>query len=149
MREEEIEKLQRQENVALRRILGAPRYASVAAMRGEVGIGTMKSRIVRGRLQYLRRKIQGDNELVKEVINGMRRRGQGWWRRTGKYMEWAGVEIGKLERMSGQELRRRVAGRVEREWREEVNERSTLWLYRMYKTEMREEDYEGGERDRI
>ena len=64
-------------------------------------------------------------------------------------MEWAGIEEGDLERMSGQEVKRKVADRVDAEWRERVQERSTLWLYRIYKTEMREEDYEGGERDRI
>ena len=100
VREEEIEKLQRQENVTMRRILGAPKYASVAAMRGEIGIGTMKSRMVRGRLQYVRRKIRGDNMLVKGVLNDMRRDGGGWWRRTEKYMKWAGIEVEELERKS-------------------------------------------------
>ena len=72
---EEIEKLQRQENIAMRRILGAPKYASVAAMRGEIGIGTMKSWMVRGRLQYLRKNMKGDNMRVKGVLNSMRRDG--------------------------------------------------------------------------
>lgn len=149
VREEEIEKLQRQENVAMRRILGAPRYASVAAMRGEIGIGTMKSRMVRGRLQYVRRKMQGGNELVKGVLNGMRRNRAGWWKRTEKYMQWAGIEFEELVGMSGQGVKKRIAERVEREWVEEIFGRSTLWLYREFKGEMREEDYEGGERDRI
>ena len=39
-------------------------------MRGEIGIRTIRSR-VRGRLQYLKRKIQGNNEFVKEVIEDM------------------------------------------------------------------------------
>ena len=149
IREEDIEKMQRQENVALRRILGAPKYASVAAMRGEIGIGTMKSRIVRGRLQYVRRKMQGDNVLMKAVLGGMMRRGGGWWGRTRKYMERAGIGEDELEVMDGQEVKRKVAERGDREWREEICEKSTLWLYRECKQEMREEDYEGGERDRI
>lgn len=42
-REEGIEKLQRQQNTAIRIILGlgAPRYATIAGMRGEFGIGTV------------------------------------------------------------------------------------------------------------
>ena len=31
--------------------------------------------------------------------------------------------------------------------KEEVNEKSTLWLYKDYKQEMKEEDYAGGERE--
>ena len=104
--------LQREEDVAIRRILGAPKYAAVAAMRGEIGIGTMKSRMVRGRLQYVRRKMKGDNMLVKGVLNDMRRDRVGWWKRTEKYMEWAGIEVEELERMSGQEVKRKIAERV-------------------------------------
>ena len=37
-------------------------------MRGGIGIGTMKSRVMRDTLQYLKRKIQGNNEFIKEVI---------------------------------------------------------------------------------
>lgn len=68
MREEELEKLQRQEDQALRRILGAPRCTTVAGMRGEIGLGTLRSRVVRARLQYTRRKMQGENEIVREAI---------------------------------------------------------------------------------
>ena len=49
--EEDVAKLQRAENEVLRRILKALRYATLAGMRGEVGIGSMKGRIVRSRLQ--------------------------------------------------------------------------------------------------
>ena len=47
LKEEDVVKLQRAENGVLRRILKAPRYATLAGMRGEVGIGSMKGRIVR------------------------------------------------------------------------------------------------------
>ena len=55
----------------MRKIFRAPDYAPIVAMRGGIGIGTMKSRVMRARLQYLKRKIQGNNEFVKEVIEEM------------------------------------------------------------------------------
>ena len=55
----------------MRKIFRAPDYAPIVAMRGGIGIGTMKSRVMRDRLQYLKRKIQGNNEFVKEVIEEM------------------------------------------------------------------------------
>ena len=51
--------------------------------------------------------------------------------------------------MRGKRVKWRIAERMERSWKEEVIEKRTLWLYREYKTEMKEEDYEGSERDRI
>ena len=148
-REEDIEKLQRQENVALRRMLGAPRYATVAGMRGEVGIGTMKSRIVRGRIQYLRRKMQGRNELVKGVMRQMIIRDEGWWKKTRAYLEWAGISVEQVANIGKGEIRGKVAARMEEEWRQEVLEKKTLWLYGKCKGAMSEEDYSGGEESRI
>ena len=48
------------ENEATRMFLTAPDYAPIVAMRGEIRMGTMKSRVVMGRLQYQRRKMQRD-----------------------------------------------------------------------------------------
>ena len=55
--------------------------------------------------------------LVKGVLNDMRRDGGEWWMRTEKYMEWARIELEDLERISGQEVKRRIAERVESGWR--------------------------------
>ena len=73
--------------------------------------------------------MKGDYTLVKGVLNDMRRDRVGWWKNTEKYMEWAGIEVEELERMSGQEVKRKIAERVEGEWLEEIYGRSTLWLY--------------------
>ena len=68
MKGEEIDKLQKAENTAMRRILRAPKWTAQAAIRGEIGISNMKSRIARSRLLYLRRnirKVKGGNENEK------------------------------------------------------------------------------------
>ena len=139
LREEDIEKMQRQENLMMRRMLRAPKYATKVGMRGEIGMGTMKSRIVRGRMQYLRRKMQGNNELIKRVIRNMKMNNIGWWKRTQRYMEWANITWEQIIVMTEEEVRKKITERVEEEWRGELQEKSTMWLYRMYKDEMREE----------
>ena len=48
----EIKKLQRLDNNVYRSILGAPRDAAVPTLRGEIGSSEMKSRIMKGKLQY-------------------------------------------------------------------------------------------------
>ena len=61
MKLEEIDKLQKAENTAMRRTLKAPKWASHAAIRGEIGISNTKARIARSRLLYQRRIETGNN----------------------------------------------------------------------------------------
>ena len=68
MKVEEIDKLQKAENTAMRRILKAPKWTAQAAIRGEIGISNMKARIARSRLLYLRRIETGNNEVLKRIL---------------------------------------------------------------------------------
>ena len=68
MKVEEIEKLQKAENTAMRRILKAPKWAAHAAISGEIGISNMKSRIARSSLLYLRRIETGNNEVLERML---------------------------------------------------------------------------------
>ena len=144
LRVEDVEKLQRSENSMLRRLLRAPRRAAVAGMRGEVGIGTMKTRIIRGRLQYIRRVIQGENALMKKILERLAMANGPWMRWSKKYLECVGLCYNDLKTMTGDQVKRAVAVMAEREWREEVEKRSTLNVYRMFKKDMKEEEYDGG-----
>ena len=72
MKGEEIDKLHKAENTAMRRILRAPKWAAQAAIRGEIGISNMKSRIARSRLVYLRRIETGNNEVLKKYWKTVR-----------------------------------------------------------------------------
>ena len=68
MKAEEIDKLQKAENTAMRRILKAPKWTAQAAIRGEIGISNMEARIARSRLLYLRRIETGNNEVLKRIL---------------------------------------------------------------------------------
>ena len=52
---EETDKLKKK-NTAMRRILRAPKWAAQAAVRGEIGISNMKSRIAKSRVLYIPKK---------------------------------------------------------------------------------------------
>jgi len=118
-------------------------------MRGEIGISTVKSRVARGRLQYWRRIEQGENDTLRKVLHGAQQSRSEWVRGTRKYMDWVGIQEEELRVMSRGEVKRRVARKVEEEWRNEMEGKSTLRIYREFKKEMREEDYEGGMESRI
>ena len=70
LRVKELDEIQRQEYGAMRRMLGAPRGAAKAGMRGEIGLSMVKSRVARGRVQYMRRVLQGENKMLKGVMMG-------------------------------------------------------------------------------
>ena len=74
MKGEEIDKLQKAENTATKKISRAPKWAAQAAIRGGIGISNMKARIVRSRLLYLSRIAIGNNEVLKRILEDSKKR---------------------------------------------------------------------------
>ena len=126
-------------------MVGAPGYVAMAGVRGEIGIGTMKGRLVRSRLQYVRNMIQGEKGILGRLWEEMKSVGRGKvLESTRRYCSWAGITEDELGTMTKRELNSRIAIVQDRLWREEVGNRSTLELYRDWKTEMEQEDsYDG------
>ena len=148
-REREIEQLQVAENEVLRRMVGAPGYVALAGVRGEIGIGTMKGRIVRSRLQYIRAIAQGDRALLGWTWEEMRRGKGEMIESIRKYCRWVGIVEEDLGTISKGELKGKIAEVQDRLWREELGRKSTLELYRTWKTEMGQEDSYDGRPDSI
>ena len=138
--ERDLATLQRIENSVLRKILNAPSYACIAAMRGEVGIGTMKSRIARKKLQYLRYIKQGNKALLTDIWEKTKDRMGKWYKEMLKYMRWAEIEERELEYMTKEEVKKAIAKVVEKEWKNEVDRRTTLKIYKCFKSEMQQEN---------
>ena len=67
--EKEINSLQVIENGVYRKILKAPSYAPTGTLRGEIGSAMMKTRIIKGKLLYWKSVQEGNNELLKELVN--------------------------------------------------------------------------------
>ena len=141
---EEIYKLQIAENTAMRRLLRTPKGVAQAAIRGEIGICNMKARITRSRLLYLRRIETGKNEVLKRILEDSKKHKKSkWWETTRKYMNWARIEEREIKERRAKEIRGKIAKVVEEEWREELEKKSFLGIYRRFQKEMKEEDYSG------
>ena len=132
---EEIDKLQKVENTAMRRILKAPKWTAQAAIRGEIGISNMKARISKSRLLYLRRIETGNNEVLKRILEDSRKHKKSkWWETTRKYMNWAQIEEREIKERTAKEIRGKIANVVEEEWREELEKKNSLLrIYRRFK----------------
>ena len=80
MKVEEIDKLQKAENTAMRRILKAPKWTAQAAIRGEIRISNMKARIARSRLPYLKGRLDCDSRRVfYATLKAIQTRRTGLW----------------------------------------------------------------------
>ena len=98
--ETEIKRLQRIENAVGRRILGAPKYATVATIKGEIGLSDMKTRISAGRLRYVKGIEEGKNELLKKILEEIREDGNNKWMiGTRKCMEDLGLNERSFRRL--------------------------------------------------
>ena len=106
---EEIDKLQKAENTAMRRILRASKCTAQAAIRREIGISNMKSRIARSRLLNLRRIETGNNEVLKRIMeDGKKNKKSKWWETTRKYMNGAQIEEREIKEKTAKEIRGKI-----------------------------------------
>ena len=60
-----------------------------------------------------------------------------------KYMNCAHIEEREIKEGTAKEIRGKIAKVVEEEWREELEKKNSLRIYRRFKKEMKEEDYSG------
>ena len=84
-------------------------------MRGEIGLSTVKSRVARGRVQYMRRVLQGENKMLKGVMMGAKRGRSTWMKETRKNLIWAGIAEEEIAGLTREEVKRRVGWVVDRE----------------------------------
>ena len=138
--EREIRQLQICENGVLRQILGAPRYSPICTLRGEVGTSLMKARIMEGHLQFLRSTMQGSNDLTRKVARlEFEARRSTWAKTTRGYMESVGMSITELERVSKHSLKKHIRKWDDRQWKEELEAKSSIELYRTCKPAIKED----------
>ena len=103
----------------------------------------MKSRIARSRLLYLRRIETGNNEVLKRIVEDSKKNKESkWWGTTRKYMSWAQIEEREIKERTAKEIRGKIANVVKKEWREKLEKKHSLRMYRILK-KMKEQDYSG------
>ena len=71
----------------------------VSTLRGEVGMSEMRTRIINGRLQYIKSIEERENDLLKNILEEMREQGNYTWiKYTIKYLEELGLDFRNLLR---------------------------------------------------
>ena len=67
LNKKEIEDLQKAENYAYRQMLGAPKYAPICTLKGEIGSSSMISRDITNKLKFMKHLLSSENSLLKEI----------------------------------------------------------------------------------
>ena len=137
----EIKELQTIENKVYRYMLGAPRYAQIVTLRGEVGASSMEARIMEGVIKYLL-YVQGQNSndllrrITEEKLNNKK---DSWTIEVTKYVRNLKLEEKNLAEMTKDEVKKIVKEWDTGKWLEELESKSSLVIYRNFKTEIKGE----------
>ena len=115
---EQIQKMQVIENKVYRLILRAPMITPVAALRGEIGASTMKSRARESRILLAKSIIDGNNELVKTILwKSIQNNRNIWGIRLKNDLKEVRISIKDLQEMNKAEIRKRVRDIDKEEWK--------------------------------
>ena len=138
----ELKELQREENKVWRFILGGPGHVSTAAMRGDMGAGTVRMRDMKAKLKYTRSVVREETgKLTKTVIEDMFERGTDKLVKVIRnYMSEINISnLNELKNLSEYELCKKIREFDENVWKNEMMQQSTMELYRQYKNNIRQE----------
>ena len=94
----------------------------------------VRTRIIQARLILVKSIIEGDNTLLKQVLEVIIRVGKGRWYSTlMEYLEDVGITYDQLIRMDRSEIKVKVRNYDNRMWYENLNQLTDRELYRRFK----------------
>ena len=134
----DIDTIQKVENSVYRKMLGAQRYAPVCALRGEIGSSLMETRNLETKLNYYRYAQTGDNALLKNIMDDMEIKKMSWYLEIEKQMEE--LQIDDIQVESKNSIKMRAREKDNEKWQRELNEKSSLKIYKMMKPGIEDEE---------
>ena len=135
-----IEKIQRIENKVWRYLLGIGGYSTVETLRGEIGASMIKSRVMETMLLFLVDTLASEFTNIKNMMTDSLVRGKGkWFNAIDEYRQELNLSWDQLKNIDRQSLKRLVRDYDTEKWKEGMNKKTSL---RIYKLEKREIGYE-------
>ena len=138
----EIECLQRSEDDVWRKVLGAPGYAPLVAMRGDVGASTILARDIKSKMKFVKHVVESQSEILNNILAVVMDNGHPFGKIVNKYTDLLNIEqIDSLKEISDGDINRKVDSLVTEDWKNELNQKSTLTIYKQYKEKIYEEKF--------
>ena len=138
----DIDKLQIIENRVYRHILGAPRYAQIPTLRGEIGASSMMARIMEGYVKYLKYLIGIDsNDLLRRITEErLNNKEDQWTIDIRNYCKELKLDRVSIASIGNEEIRKKILEWDSEMWRQELSRKSSLEIYRLFKKEIKSEE---------
>ena len=102
----------------------------------------MKSKILKGHLQYIRGALEGQNELVKIILIANIKKKSKWASITNTYLYLLGLKIQEPEVKMKEEIAKYVKKNKQKnqdQWKTEVSSKKNLQIYKNSKQGMQED----------
>ena len=141
--QQEIEQLQRIENKVYRHILGAPSYAQVATLRGEIGASKMETRIRANQITFLKHTEENArNDLMRRIVEQKKTLKKDYWSKsTSEFMTKIDLKYSELKSETKKNIKRKIEKWDEEQWKQEIRQKSSLKIYAEWKNSMKSEQY--------
>ena len=143
---EEIKKLQIIENNIYRKILGAPSYTPIVTLRGEIGSSEMLTRVIKTKLLYWKSIFERKNELLKEIAQQPECK---MVKKVINYAEQIGVTREEIRMESEKWLKGKIRDYDNMRWKEEIESKTSLSIYRQYRDVIKEQFYFNNKADML
>lgn len=125
--------------------------AATETLKGEIGASSMKTRILKGKLTYVRHIIsertddskKSCNELLKKVVLEMFEDGNfDWIREMKQAMNDIGLKLHQVSQMKDEELKKKIKDWDTDLWRNGIEAKKSLEMYKEFKSVVKEEEYD-------
>ena len=137
--EAQTNRVQSTENGVYRKILGAGENTVVEVLRGEIGASASEARMIEARLMMAKSIYESKNEWMKEILRKVRESpGNPWNRGLNRYMEKVGINYEELIEMGKIEVKRKIREYDTRRWKEGLERKASVRIYRENKREVKE-----------
>ena len=141
MNQEFIQNLQKSENRAFRCLFNAPKFTPICSLRGEVGASLMISRLHKNKLNYLKHLLTSENELINKIaITQLQEKKSPWGKEMHKILNKYNIDVELIKILSKKEIKDKVTKIDTESWNTNVEQKSSLEIYRKFKTEIKEEN---------
>jgi len=125
---------------------GSTRICTLVVMRGDIGAVTIKARDIRAKMNFVKHIYDSQNILLNNVLESVMQNNHPYGKEIQKYLDILNLDqCSRLKELSEEDIRRKVENWEAREWIRELNQKSTLTIYRENKSEIKEETFYGND----
>ena len=129
-----VQNLQRAENKAFRHIFNAQKFTPVCAIRGEIGASTMRCRIMKNQINYVKHLLTTENHILKKIAQQqLLEKKTPWAKQIIKTLTELQLTVEQIYTMSKNEIKQIILELDKKEWFDQLNLKSSLELYRASK----------------